>query len=60
MGEFDFYGNELGDTHNIGCYDGDGEETESKKAFFSYIGDFFTKIAGYIVGLWSDFEQYYL
>ncbi len=28
MGEHDFYGNELDDTHNIGCYEGDGLDLE--------------------------------
>ncbi len=60
MGEHDFYGNPLTETHNIGCYEGDGEETENNKSFFSYIPDFFTKIVGYILGLWVDFREYYL
>ncbi len=60
MGEHDFYGNPLTDTHNIGCYEGDGEKTENKKSIFSYIPDFFKKIAGYVVGLFVDFREYYL
>ena len=31
MGEHDFYGNALSDTHNIGCYEGSGEEAASAR-----------------------------
>ncbi len=60
MGEHDFYGNPLTDTHNIGCYEGVGEETENTKSLFSYIPDFVKIIAGYILGLYVDFREYYL
>ena len=31
MGAYDFYGNALTDTHNIGCYDGAGEPVQAEK-----------------------------
>ena len=54
MGEHDFYGNPLTETHNIGCYDGDGEKTENRIDFFSRLGNFFKKIAGYIIHIFYD------
>ena len=40
MGETDFFGNPLGDTHNIGCYDGSGEseKSNSPERAFTLIG----------------------
>ena len=34
MGDRDFYGNALTSTHNIGCYEGSGEEKQSSAGFF--------------------------
>ena len=36
MGAHDFYGNPLTDTHNIGCYDGEGIDTAAVGDFSSY------------------------
>ena len=45
MGEHDFYGNELTNVHNIGCYEGTGEQMDEKADFFkdavSFIGTLF-------------------
>ena len=37
MGEYDFYGNKLTSVHNIGCYDGEGEDG-SQSGFAYYFG----------------------
>ncbi len=48
MGAHDFYGNALKNTHNIGCYEGDGVESKKETSFFeklkAIIISFFTKI----------------
>ena len=49
MGEYDFYGNALTDVHNIGCYDGTGEDMEGVSiSFFDRIKAFFGTILGTI------------
>lgn len=57
MGEHDFYGNPLTDTHNIGCYEGEGEKTENGVSFLSKIGNFFKNIVAYIVHIKYDLEN---
>ncbi len=49
MGEYDFYGNELSDIHNIGCYDGSGEDVEVNKTVFDYIIDYLRIPVAYLV-----------
>ena len=51
MGAYDFYGNPLTDTHNIGCYDGAGEDVVIEKSFADSMADFFKLLGGYIVGM---------
>lgn len=47
MGKHDFYGNPLTDVHNIGCYEGAGEEMIENTGFFKTVGHFFgTLLAG--------------
>ncbi len=54
MGEHDFYGNKLTDTHNIGCYDAPGvEDVVIEKTFSENISDFFSALAGYITGVFN-------
>ncbi len=60
MGEHDFYGNPLTDTHNIGCYEGTGESTQAKTEPFACVADLFKIILGYIANLIVDFREYYL
>lgn len=57
MGEHDFYGNPLTEKHNIGCYEGEGEQSENKIGFFAHIKHFFQKIIGYIVHIFSDLKR---
>lgn len=53
MGECDFYGNALGGSHNIGCYEGAGEESTGSGGIFSSIAGFFgtliAAVAGFII-----------
>lgn len=54
MGEHDFYGNPLDDTHNIGCYEGDGIDLpETPFNLFATIGRVFEGLWRYIM---SAFE----
>lgn len=57
MGEHDFYGNPLTEKHNIGCYEGEGEQSGNKIGFFAQIKHFFQKIIGYIVHIFSDLKR---
>lgn len=50
MGERDFYGNPLTDTHNIGCYEGAGEKMVQRAGFFKVIGNFFGSLISCIAG----------
>lgn len=45
MGEHDFYGNALTDTHNIGCYEGSGE---TEKAGSSFLTEIFLLLKTYL------------
>lgn len=57
MGSRDFYGNQLTDTHNIGCYEGTGEQTfENAKScnnIKSIFGTFFATIAGFFKNIFN-------
>ena len=48
MGEHDFYDNPLTDVHNIGCYEGTGEEMQEKAGFFKNVAHFFGSLLGSI------------
>ncbi|MGN0573852.1 MAG: hypothetical protein ACI4IX_07930 [Acutalibacteraceae bacterium] len=48
MGEFDFYGNALTDTHNIGCYDGAGESEKPSFNFSESIVNRLNTLLGFI------------
>ena len=50
MGERDFYGNPLTETHNIGCYEGGGAEGEYRRDIFAYIRMFFRALIFWIGG----------
>ena len=47
-GEHDFYDNPLTDVHNIGCYEGTGEEMQEKAGFFKTVAHFFGSLLGSI------------
>ena len=57
MGEQDFYGNPLTDTHNIGCYEGNGEKTENEISFWAKIGNFFKNIIAFIRQIIFDIDN---
>ncbi len=59
MGEHDFYGNPLTETHNIGCYDGSGEDIEVKESFLSYITNLLKMIPGFFASIWRDIEEFF-
>lgn len=48
MGKHDFYGNPLTDIHNIGCYEGTGEEMQEKAGFFKTVAHFLGTLLGSI------------
>ena len=48
MGEYDFYGNELTDVHNIGCYDGAGESEKPVKNIFKCLYNRMNTLLGFI------------
>ena len=48
MGEYDFYGNELTDVHNIGCYDGTGEIEKPVKNIFKCLYNRLNTLLGFI------------
>lgn len=50
MGEHDFYGNKLTDVHNIGCYEGTGEEARQNAGFFKTFAQFFVTLLASAVG----------
>jgi len=47
-GKYDFYGNHLSDTVNIGCYGGNGEESTVKSNFFAEISAYLNTVLGAI------------
>lgn len=55
MGQFDFYGNELGSTHSIGCYDGAGEDAKSNSSSraFTFFGRFILWIKAIIAKIFG-------
>ena len=59
MGEHDFYGSELTDVHNIGCYEGTGETTQAKQNIFDNflkrLGTYLATFIGFIVNLSSRY-----
>ncbi len=59
MGRYDFYGNSLTDTHNIGCYDGVGVEGEDiTPTIFEEIILFFKGIKHRVIDIWlSDISE---
>lgn len=57
MGEHDFYGNELTDTHNIGCFDSAGMDDGAKITVWQKIGSAFSAIFYKLLGTyfyWQD------
>ncbi len=59
MGEHDFYGNKLTDVHNIGCYEGTGEEMQVKTGFFRTIAEFFGTLLASAVGFITNCNNTY-
>lgn len=59
MGEHDFYGNELTDTHNIGCYEGSGEKIISRESTFKTAADFLQTILSFLAGFISNCNNKY-
>ena len=57
MGEYDFYGNELTDVHNIGCYDGTGEGDKASIGFFNCIAKRFNTLIGFLNTLWVNINN---
>ena len=57
MGEYDFYGNELTDIHNIGCYDGTGEGDKASIGFFNCIAKRFNTLIGFLNTLWVNINN---
>ena len=48
MGEQDFYGNKLTDTHNIGCYDGAGEGEKASTGIFDCLYKRLNTLLGFV------------
>ena len=57
MGEYDFYGNELTDVQNIGCYDGTGEGDKASIGFFNCIAKRFNTLIGFLNTLWVNINN---
>ena len=57
MGEYDFYGNELTDVHNIGCYDGTGDGDKASIGFFNCIAKRFNTLIGFLNTLWVNINN---
>lgn len=51
MGEYDFYGNTLGDTHSIGCFDGELEGKVSSEVIMLRVFGFVFRIVDFFKGL---------
>lgn len=59
MGEHDFYGNELTDVHNIGCYEGAGEQMQDKTGFFKDAGSFLSLLFATVWGFFMNLSNTY-
>lgn len=62
MGERDFYGNPLTEIHNVGCYEGAGEQIREKAGFFRNAGCFFgtllASVAGFFVNVFNVYWMF--
>lgn len=59
MGERDFYGNPLTDVHNIGCYEGTGEQMQEKAGFFKDVGSFLNMLFATVWGFFMNLSNTY-
>lgn len=59
MGEQDFYGNKITSAHNIGCYEGSGEEIQSKESIFKTAADFLGTLLGCFAGFINNCNNKY-
>lgn len=59
MGECDFYGNPLSETHNIGCYDGEGVQKTADIGSVYNTGLIFGTILASVIGFFENIFNIY-
>ncbi len=59
MGEHDFYGNRLTDVHNIGCYEGAGEQMQEKAGCLNNVGNFLGTLFASAWGFFMNLSNTY-